>query len=118
MVSSYGCCAAAGTGGTGAKPNNSRPEPAAQADAKSATVAGMQEFIDGATAVAAILAAAGAWSNARRIDRLTGRVDALERTVQTVLMILAGRAASAAGGSLPPPAAGSGSSPGPTSTSG
>ena len=39
-------------------------------------MAGMQEFIEGATAVAAILAA-GAWSNARRIDRLTGRVDAL-----------------------------------------
>ena len=59
----------------------------------------MQELIDGATAV---LAGGGAWSNARRIDRLAGRVDA--RTVQTVLMILAGREAAAAGGSLPAPA--------------
>ena len=57
----------------------------------------MQEFIVGATAVAAI----GAWSNARRNDRLAGRVDGLERTVQTVLMILVGRATSVAGGSLP-----------------
>ena len=39
-------------------------------------MAEMQEFIDGATAVAAVLAAVGAWSNARRIDRLAGRVDA------------------------------------------
>ena len=63
----------------------------------------MQEFIDGATAVAAVLAAIGAWSNARRIDRLTGRVDGLERTVQTVLMILAGRPTSATVGSVPAP---------------
>ena len=61
-------------------------------------MAEMQEFIDGATALAAVLAAVGAWSNARRIDGVAGRVDALERTVQTVLMmIVAGRAASAAG---------------------
>ena len=31
-------------------------------------MAEMQEFIDGATALAAVLAAVGAWSNARRID--------------------------------------------------
>ena len=53
-------------------------------------MAEMQEFIDGATAVAAVLAAVGAWSNARRIDGLAGRVDALERTVQTVLMMSSG----------------------------
>ena len=81
----------------------------------------MQEFIDGSTAVAAVLAAIGAWSNARRIDRLTGRVDGLERTVQTVLMILAGRATSAAApaaGSIPAPPAGSSSPAAPASTPG
>ena len=77
----------------------------------------MQEFIDGAPAVAAVLAAIGAWSNARRIDRLTGRVDGLERTVQTVLMILAGRPTSATVGSVPAPVSSSPAAP-PVSTPG
>ena len=49
------------------------------------------------TAGAALYAAAGARANGRaieslrrRVDRLAGRVDVLEHTLQTVLMILAG----------------------------
>ena len=65
-----------------------------------------KELIDGATAVAAVLAAVGAWSNARRIDRLAVRVDGLERTVQMVLMVLVGRAAAAESSSSPGPTGG------------
>lgn len=46
-----------------------------------------------AGAVTALLAALAGWSNGRQIGELRGRIDAVERTTQTVLVILAGRGA-------------------------
>ena len=49
-----------------------------------------------------VIAAGGALFNSWQIARLSGRVDALESTMQTVLTVLAGRSSEAARGPSPP----------------
>ena len=62
------------------------------------------------TAIGALVAAFLGWSNGNEIRTLRGRLDTVETTLQTVLMILAGRGGVPGGlppgPGQPPPAAG------------
>ena len=78
-------------------------EPDARRSARSRILGDMVETL---TAIAAVIGAVGSVTAGigvlivnGKIDRLTGRVDALESTMQTVLTLIAGRPAAAA----PPP---------------